>query len=142
MHAPRTILGVSCYYHDSAVALMRENDILFVDSSHVAKTQSDVVHLLFKILPSLNKGVIIHFHDILWPFEYPRLWLDDGRAWNEAYFLRAFLQFNSAFRILYFNSMMENRLSDFLRSTMPLAMKTPSSRLTPGNTSLWIRKVQ
>ena len=43
---------------------LRENDILFVDSSHVAKTDSDVLHLLFNIVPSLNRGVILHFHDI------------------------------------------------------------------------------
>ena len=126
----------------SLFAALHENDILFVDSSHVAKTQSDVVHLFFKILPSLNRGVIVHFHDILWPFEYPSLWLDQGRAWNEAYVLRAFLQYNSAFRILFFNSMMEIHHGHLLRRELPLAMKTPSSLDTPGNTSLWIRKMQ
>jgi predicted O-methyltransferase YrrM len=125
---------------ETLFANLHENDILFVDSSHVAKIQSDVLHLLFKILPSLNSGVIVHFHDILWPFEYPSLWLDNGRAWNEAYFVRAFLQYNSAFSILYFNSMMESQHGEFLRREMPLAMKTPSSLLTSGNTSLWIRR--
>jgi predicted O-methyltransferase YrrM len=123
-------------------AKLHENDILFVDSSHVAKTHSDVMHLLFNILPSLNRGVIVHFHDILWPFEYPSLWLDEGRAWNEAYVLRAFLQYNSTFRILYFNSMMEIHRGNFLRSELALATRTPSSPSTPGNTSLWIRKMQ
>src|SRR6476660_1890010 len=120
---------------------LEKDDILFVDSSHVAKIGSDVLYLLFEILPSLRKGVIIHFHDILWPFEYPSSWLADGRAWNEAYVLRAFLQYNSAFRILYFNSMMELRHGAMLRSEMPLAMKTPSFPFTPGNSSLWIQKV-
>jgi hypothetical protein len=119
-----------------------ENDILFVDSSHVAKMRSDVVHLLFKILPSLNRGVLVHFHDILWPFEYPDLWLYEGRAWNEAYILRAFLQYNNAFRIQYFNSMMEIHSGQFLRSKLPIATRTPSCPSTPSNTSLWVRKVQ
>lgn len=123
-------------------AKLHENDILFVNSSHVAKMHSDVVHLLFNILPSLNRGVIVHFHDILWPFEYPSLWLHEGRAWNEAYILRAFLQYNNIFRILYFNSMMENHRGLFLRSELPLATKTPSCPSTPRNTSLWIRKMQ
>ena len=123
-------------------AKLRENDILFVNSSHVVKAYSDVAHLLFNVLPSLNKGVIVHFHDILWPFEYPSLWLEQGRAWNEAYVLRAFLQYNSVFRILYFNSQMEIHHGDFLRKEMPLIMKAPSSPVTPGNTSLWLRKVQ
>ena len=125
-----------------AFAELNENDVLFIDLSHVAKVYSDVVHVLFNILPSLNRGVIIHFHDILWPFEYPRLWLDEGRAWNEAYLLRAFLQYNAAFQIIYFNSMMEARRADLLRAKMPLVVKTPSSPITPGNTSLWICKVQ
>lgn len=77
------------------------NDILFVDSSHVGKINSDVLHILFHILPLLKTGVMVHFHDIVWPFEYPRNWLEEGRAWNEAYFLRAFLQYNPAFEILF-----------------------------------------
>jgi predicted O-methyltransferase YrrM len=121
---------------------LQANDILFVDSSHVVKAHSDVVHLCFNILPLLNRGVIVHFHDILWPFEYPNLWFDNGRAWNEAYLLRAFLQYNNAFHILYFNSMMEIQYGAFLRNELPLAMKQSSSPLTPGNTSLWIRKMQ
>jgi hypothetical protein len=95
---------------------LHENDFLFVDSSHIGKTDSDVLHLLFNILPSLNKGVILHFHDILWPF--------------------------CAFQILYFNSMMEVYHGQFLRSELPLAMKRPSDPLTQGNASLWIRKIQ
>ena len=117
-----------------------EKDILFIDSSHVAKTNSDVIYLLHQILPSLKKGVIIHFHDILWPFEYPEIWFDHGRGWNEAYFVRAFMQFNTSFEIIYFNSFMELHHDAFLRSNMPLMLKAPSSKLTPGNTSLWIRK--
>ncbi len=120
---------------------LRENDFLFIDSSHVAKMHSDVLHILFRILPSLKNGVVIHFHDILWPFDYPIIWLERGRAWNETYFVGAFLQYNKSFEILYFNSFMEFHHNSFLRSNMPLMLKTPSSKLTPGNTSLWIRKV-
>ena len=126
----------------SLFSSLEENDFLFVDSSHVAKVYSDVLHLLFKVLPSLNRGVIVHFHDILWPFEYPQLWHESGRPWNEAYVVRAFLQYNNAFRILFFNSLMEIHCGTLLRSELPLAMKTPSSPYTPGNSSLWIRKVQ
>lgn len=118
-----------------------ENDILFIDSSHVAKMHSDVLHIIFTILPSLKKGVLIHFHDILWPFEYSQIWFDYGRAWNEIYFIRAFMQYNKSFEILYSNSYMEVHHESFLRDNMPLMLKTPSSDLTLGNTSLWIRKM-
>jgi predicted O-methyltransferase YrrM len=119
---------------------LQENDILFIDSSHVAKTHSDVLHILFTVLPSLSAGVLIHFHDILWPFEYPRDWLERGRAWNEAYFVRAFLQYNKAFEILYFSSFMETNHRSFLNDTMPLMLKAPSIEAMQTNSSLWVRK--
>lgn len=125
----------------STFSLLEENDILFIDSSHVGKSNSDVLHILFRVLPQLKKGVIIHFHDILWPFEYPKNWLlEEGRAWNEAYFLRSFLQYNPAFEILYFNSFMALHHTNLLEKSMPSILKTPSSKVTPGNTSLWIKK--
>jgi hypothetical protein len=114
--------------------------MLFIDSSHVAKKDSDVVHILFEVLPRLNKGVMVHFHDVLWPFEYPEIWLARGRAWNEAYFLRAFLQYNPGFEIVFFNSYLASMQREILKRKMPLALKTPSSSVTPGNSSLWLRK--
>lgn len=120
---------------------LNDGDILFIDSSHISKTGSDVNHILFNILPSLKKGVVIHFHDILWPFEYPEIWVDEGRAWNETYLLRAFLQYNQAFKILLFNSFIETHHSEQLKRQFPISMRKPSSRLTCGNTSLWLRKM-
>jgi Methyltransferase domain len=79
-------------------------DILFIDSSHVARVGGDLNHLLFAILPRLTSGVYVHLHDIPYPFEYPRVWANEGRAWNEAYFVRAFLQYNRAFRITLWGS--------------------------------------
>ena len=74
-------------------------------------------------------------HDVFWPFEYPEDWLCTGRAWNEAYLLRAFLQYNRSFEILFFNSYMEYCNAELLRRTLPLV-------LTPGNGgSIWLRKV-
>ncbi len=88
---------------------LERNDVLFVDSTHVAKSGSDVNHLFFRVLPSLASGVLVHFHDIFWPFEYPKSWYLEGRSWNECFLLRAFLQFNSAFRIIRFNSYLAAR---------------------------------
>lgn len=83
---------------------LERDDILFIDSSHVMKTGSDVCFEIFDILPRLKPGVIVHFHDIFYPFEYPRSWaLDEQRSWNEAYALRAFLMYNSKFEVFFFN---------------------------------------
>jgi len=57
-------------------------DILFIDSTHVSKIGSDVNHIFFEILPRLARGVYIHFHDVFYPFEYPKEWIYEGRAWN------------------------------------------------------------
>lgn len=62
---------------------LQANDILFIDSSHVSKTGSDVNYELFEILPNLASGVIIHIHHMFFPFEYPKDWIYEGRNWNE-----------------------------------------------------------
>lgn len=81
---------------------LEAGDILFIDSSHVAKTGSDVNHLVFDVLPILKVGVRIHFHDIFLPEEYPREWvLGEARSWNEQYLLRAFLMDNPNYRVLF-----------------------------------------
>lgn len=80
-------------------------DILFIDSTHVLKSGSDVHFELFEILPRLQAGVVIHFHDIPYPFEYPDEWIvERNYSWNEAYALHAFLAFNDSFRITLWNS--------------------------------------
>lgn len=118
-----------------------ENDILFIDSSHVAKAGSDVVYLVSQILPALQAGVLIHFHDVFWPFEYPRTWFASGRAWNEAYFVKVFLQYNRSFKVLYFNSYLEAHYAQLLQEKLPLALQAPTARLSQSNASLWLRKV-
>lgn len=79
-------------------------DVLFVDSSHIAKMGSDVNHIFFEILPRLHSGVWVHFHDIFWPFEYPREWIEYGWLRNEAYVLRALLTHTNEWSIRLFSS--------------------------------------
>lgn len=83
-------------------AELAEGDVLFIDSSHVAKTGSDVNFLLFEILPRLKPGVMIHLHDVFLPHDYPAAWvLREGRSWNEQYVVRALLMYSSAFRVVF-----------------------------------------
>jgi predicted O-methyltransferase YrrM len=121
-HAPRAIFSE-----------LQDADILFIDSSHVVKVGSDVVLLLTEILPTLRKGVIVHIHDIYWPFEYPEAWILQGTAWNEAYLVKAFLQFNSSFEILLFNSYLALHHQDLMKECLP-------QFLPDGGSSLWIRR--
>jgi predicted O-methyltransferase YrrM len=118
----------------STFSTLNENDILFIDSTHVLKTASDVHYELFSILPSLNDGVLIHVHDIQYPFEYPRQWLfDDNYSWNEIYALRAFLMYNSAFEVVFWNGLFAHRQRELVHETNPLFLKNPGG-------SIWLRR--
>jgi hypothetical protein len=114
---------------------LKDGDILFIDSTHVSKVNSDVNYIFFELLPSLNKGVVIHFHDIFYPFEYPKEWIYEGRAWTEDYLLRAFLEFNDYFEITYWASFIHEFYSDLVRQKMPLSLKNKG-----GN--FWMKKVK
>lgn len=97
-----------------------ENDILFIDSSHIVKTDSDVNYLYLDVIPRLKKGVIIHIHDIFLPQEYPRWWIiDDLRFWNEQYLLQAFLQFNTKFQVLLANNYLCTHHLELVKTVFP-----------------------
>lgn len=112
---------------------LKAGDILLIDSTHVSKIGSDVNLYLSEILPRLAKGVLIHIHDIIYPFEYPKEWIYDGRAWNEAYLVRAFLQFNTSFKIKYWCSYFEYTNRDLYFQKLPLCQKGAGG-------SLWLEK--
>ncbi len=111
---------------------LKANDVLFIDSTHVSKLGSDVNHLFFEILPRLDSGVLVHIHDIFYPFEYPRDWIDQGRAWNELYLVRALLAATERYKIIAFNHYLAATEKSYLNQAMP--------RLAEGNCgSLWLR---
>jgi predicted O-methyltransferase YrrM len=113
---------------------IKAGDLLFVDSSHVSKIGSDVNRIFFEILPALPSGALIHFHDIFFPFEYPRHWIENGKHWNEAYLLRAFLQYNNAFELLLFNDYIARLLKTTLADQYPAMPRSLGS-------SVWLRKL-
>jgi len=81
---------------------LQANDVLFIDSSHVAKTGSDVNYLVFEILPRLPSGVNVHIHDIFLPHDYPFRWVvEENRSWNEQYLVQAYLMFNQRTKVLF-----------------------------------------
>jgi hypothetical protein len=116
---------------------LEENDILFIDSTHVSRFGSDVNYIFFNILPRLKPGVIVHFHDINFHFEYPFDWIEEGRGWTEAYILRAFLMYNDHFKIEYFNSFMGHFHKERIRKSMPLALYNENT-----GCSIWMKKVK
>ena len=115
---------------------LKENDILFIDSSHVLKIGSDVQYEYLEMLPRLNKGVIVHVHDIFLPAEYPKEWvLRLHIFWTEQYLLQAFLAFNSAFEVLWGGSYMHLKHPDKLEAAFA---SHKGEERQPG--SFWMRK--
>lgn len=112
---------------------LQAGDILFIDSTHVAKIGSDVNYIFTEILPGLVPGVHVHFHDVFYPFEYPAEWVYDGRAWSEAYLLRAFLSFNRDFAIVLFNTFLEHFHREMFAAEFPLCLRNTGG-------SIWIRR--
>jgi predicted O-methyltransferase YrrM len=113
---------------------LEENDILFIDSSHVAKVGSDVSFLLLRILPRLKKGVLVHIHDIFYPYTMPYSWIYQGRAWNESLFLRAFLQGNTGYEVVAFNPFAAATFPKIFRQSFPKFLDNPGG-------SIWLRKL-
>ena len=111
---------------------LETGDILYLDTSHIVKTGSEVNHILFNILPVLNKGVIIHFDDVYYPFEYNKELIDKGYSWNENYFLRAFLMNNNKYRIMLF--------TDYLNKCHSGLFKNIPSLKLNHTADLWLKK--
>ncbi len=70
-------------------ATLGPGDICFIDNSHCAYQNSDVTVSFIDVLPRLRAGVLVGFHDIYLPDDYPLVWAD--RWYNEQYLLAAFL---------------------------------------------------
>ncbi len=113
-----------------------ENDILFIDSSHVLKIGSDVQYEFLEVLPGLKHGVVVHVHDIFLPAEYPKDWvMNQHRFFNEQYLLQAFLAFNNSFEVLWGGSYMHLAFPDKLAEVFPSYNKNMD---WPG--SFWMKK--
>jgi len=113
---------------------LQENDILFIDGSHVVRTGSDVCFLFQEVIPRLSEGVIVHFHDIFLPFDYPKEWVVEKHVfWTEQYMLQAYLTENSHAEVLFAAHFISSEYPDMVRTAFPNA-------LWWGGGSFWIRK--
>ena len=122
----------------SIFTALEAGDILFIDSSHVAKTGSDVNSLFFEILPILKKGVRIHLHDIFLPFEYDKIWvLEENRSWNEQYLLRALLMYSDTFKVLFGCNYAQYKYPELVSKAMALKKQQGF-----GGVSIWIEKAK
>jgi hypothetical protein len=125
-------------------AQLESGDILFIDSSHTVKIGGDVNYLFLEIIPRLKPGVIVHVHDIFFPFDYRRDWVTEQfRFWTEQYLLHAFLTFNSEFEVLMASRYLGDRHTQDVKAAFPnlenLRADLPSA-VRWGGGSFWMRR--
>lgn len=96
-----------------------EGDLLFIDSSHAVKAGGDVNFLVLEVLPRLKRGVWVHFHDIYFPYDFPRDLLLNYTFYNETSLLRAWLTDNPRAEIVFCLSQLHYGRPDGLRTIFP-----------------------
>ena len=118
---------------------LQSGDMLFIDSTHTVKFNSDCVREILDILPQLPKGVFVHIHDIFFPYDYPCQWLiEDRRAWNEQYLVEAFLAYNPSFKVILANNWLTIDYPERVANIWKDVLKCKDTHNAGG---LWIRKI-
>lgn len=117
-----------------AAATLEPNDILFIDSSHVAMPGTEVDRLLLDVLPRLQPGVLIHVHDIFLPDAYPAAWA--RRGYNEQLAVGALLQ-GQAYEMVFASHYVATH-TDLLKGSLIEGLPLPVDAF---EASLWLRKV-
>lgn len=124
---------------------LEENDILFIDSSHMIRPQGDVLCEYLELLPILAPGVLVHVHDIFTPRDYPEEWLDQRvYFWNEQYLLEAFLSFNSEFEVIGALNFLRHKYPDELTACCPVLrarIDSGGSSYSSEPRSFWMSRV-
>ena len=122
----------------SEVERLEENDILFIDSSHILNLGGDVQCEYLEWLPRLKPGVVVQVHDIFLPCQYPKAWAKEYFVFpNEQYLLQAFLAFNDRFRVLWAANYMSVNHPDQLEKAFPSYRRGGESPR-----SFWFKRVR
>jgi hypothetical protein len=118
------------------------NDILFIDSSHAVKLGGELQWLVLDVLPRLRQNVLVHFHDVFLPYEYPRPLFELWPYFNEQYLLHAFLIGNSEWEVLLGAAVLLRDHPERVQRLMPsLSERRPSlpwSPYLPG--AFWLQR--
>jgi hypothetical protein len=125
---------------------LEAGDVLFIDSSHALKIDSDVAYLFLEVLPRVKPGVFVHIHDVHFPFNGPfpaDTWLFGERwpvYWNEAMVVQTFLAFNSSFEVLLSVPIIRHHDEAFLRERFADYVPLADDPNPPS--SLWLQRVR
>lgn len=126
--------------------VLEAGDVLFIDSTHVVKIDGDVPHLYLEVVPALAPGVVVHSHDVHFPYNVPhpaRTYVFDAkwpRYWTEAMLLQAFLAFNEDFEILLSAGLLRHEDEAFLERTLPGYRPVVPEDFDTHAGSIWYRR--
>jgi hypothetical protein len=129
----------------SEFSFVQSGDILFIDSSHALKIDSDVAYLFMEVVPNVSTGARIHVHDIPFPYNTPYpadTWIMGTRwpvFWQESMLLQAFLAFNNNYKITMSIPLLRFHKESFLTTTLPNYVPLAKDKNPPS--SIWIHKV-
>lgn len=127
-------------------AELQAGDLLFIDSTHVVKLDGDVPYLFLEVIPRLAPGVVVHVHDVHFPWNVPyppdRYVLEPRwpTFWTEAMLLQAFLAFNRDFEILLSTPLLRHHDEPFLAATLPGYRPVEADDFDTHFGSLWMRR--
>jgi predicted O-methyltransferase YrrM len=114
---------------------LNPGDMLFIDSSHVLMPGSDVDLLINRALPALSSGVLVHFHDIFLPDDYPPEWA--WRGYNEQLAVAALLA-SKSYAPVFASHFVVSRMRETLGRTRVSRILRPPGAL---ESSFWLRKL-
>ena len=114
---------------------LKPGDMLFIDSSHVLMPGSDVDLLINRALPGLPSGVLVHFHDIFLPDDYPHHWA--WRGYNEQLAVAALLT-SKSYAPVFASHFVVSRMREVLSRSAVSRILRPTGAI---ESSLWLRKI-
>jgi hypothetical protein len=113
--------------------LLADGSFLVIDSTHTVKTGSDCVHLYLRVLPRLDRELVVHAHDVFLPFGLPQEWLLHRQiSWTEQYLLLALLTDNPRAELLFGSAYHLDRNPELLTGLM-------GGKFPAGGGSFWFR---
>ncbi len=99
---------------------LEAGDFFFVDSTHTLGPGGEVSRIILEMLPRLAKDVYVHFHDIVFPYDYQGDILDSALFfWHETSLLHAFLTGNTNIKVLASLSMLHHAKQTELQNYLP-----------------------
>ena len=125
--------------------LLQGGGLFFVDSSHTLGPAGEVTKLICETLPLLPSGTWVHFHDIMFPYDYsPDILTSELFFSHETSLLYAFLQLNNRYSVAASLSMLHHLCPSDLAACLPNyrpAKFNQGLRLTEGHhpSSIYLR---